>query len=107
MGNSALATAVDEVGAKLREGRGLAEPMNEAAVFPDLAVQLVRVGEETGELPSMLTKVADIYDREVQLAIDRLVALLVPALTIGLGTLIAGIIGSVVLAFLNVNDLAL
>lgn len=107
VGNRVLALATEEVGEKLREGCGLAAPMNEANVFPDLAIQLVRVGEETGELPDMLTKVADIYDREVQVAIDRLVALLVPALTIGLGALIAGIIGSVVLAFLSVNELAL
>lgn len=107
IGNRILSCAVDEIGERLRAGCGLAEPMQEATVFPDLAIELIRVGEETGELPGMLTKVADIYDREVQLAIDRMVTLLVPALTIGLGALIAGIIGSVVLAFLNVNELAL
>lgn len=104
--NSVLARAVDGVAARLREGEGLAEPLAATGVFPDLAVQLVRVGEETGELNDMLMRVADIYDREVQMAIDRMISLLVPALTIGLGLIIAGIIGSVLSALLSVNELA-
>ncbi|MEE8622310.1 MAG: type II secretion system F family protein, partial [Alphaproteobacteria bacterium] len=81
-------------------------PLAAAAVFPDLSIQLVRVGEETGQLEEMLIKVADIYDREVERTIQRLLDLLVPALTIGLGVLIALIIASVLVAFLSVNELA-
>jgi general secretion pathway protein F len=106
LGNTALARAVEKVAAGLKEGQGIAEPLAAAGVFPDLAVQLVRVGEETGQLEDMLHKVADIYDREVQRTIQRLLALLVPILTIGLGLLIAGIIASVLIAFLSVNELA-
>ena len=105
--NAALAHALDQVAAQLRAGKGLAAPLAEAGVFPDLAVHLVRVGEETGELPAMLSKAAEIYDREVRSSLEGLVALLVPALTIGLGMIIASIIGSVLLAFLSVNELAL
>ena len=65
------------------------------------------VGEESGHLEEMLLKAADIYDSEVRHAIDRAVALLVPLLTIGLGALIAAIIGSVLVAILSVNELAL
>jgi len=107
LGNGALAAAVDETASRLREGGGLAEPLARTALFPSLAVQLIRVGEETDQLPAMLTRLADIYDREVQLTVERLVALLVPALTIALGLVIAAVIGSVVLAFLSINDLAL
>ena len=69
-------------------------------------MHLVRVGEETGSLDSMLLKVADIYDREVQVAVKRMISLLVPMLTIGLGLVIAGIIASVLTALLSLNELA-
>lgn len=106
LGNKAMADAVHDVAAHVREGRGLAEPLALTALFPDLAVQLVRVGEEVGQLEEMLTRVAEIFDDEVKRAVDRLLALLAPALTIGMGTLIALIIGSVLTAILGVNDLA-
>lgn len=107
LGNAALARALDQVAASLREGKGLAQPLAESGLFPDLAAHLIRVGEETGELEPMLSKIAGLYDREVQTAIERMVAVLVPALTIGLGLVVATIIGSVMLAFLSVNELAL
>ena len=70
-----------------------------------MAVQLIRVGEESGQLEDMLIKVADIYDREVQLALDRTLALLVPVLTIALGVLVAGIIMAILSAILSVYEL--
>ncbi|MEE9139279.1 MAG: type II secretion system F family protein [Alphaproteobacteria bacterium] len=106
LGNAVMARAVEGLAAGLKEGQGLAGPLAVAGVFPNLAVQLVRVGEETGQLEDMLIKMADIYDRESQRTIQRLLSLLVPVLTIGLGFLIAGIIASVLVAFLSVNELA-
>jgi len=66
-------------------------------VFPRLAVQMIQVGEESGEMDSLLEKVADTYDLETRNAIDRLVALLVPALTLGMAATIAVIILSVLM----------
>jgi general secretion pathway protein F len=106
MGNAVMARAIETVAARLKEGQGLAGPMTATQVFPDLALHLVRVGEETGQLEDMLFKLADIYDREVERTVQRLLALLVPILTIGLGILIAVIIASVLVAFLSVNELA-
>lgn len=106
MGNLALAHAIEDVVARLKEGGRLAELLSAAKVFPDLALYLVRVGEETGQLESMLQRIADIYDREVQVTVNRLLSLLVPLLTIGLGVLIAGIIASVLVALLSINELA-
>ena len=103
--NAALARDIDTVERSLREGKSLAEPLGEAAVIPKLAIQLIRVGEETGNLEEMFFKIADIYDEEVRRAIDRLLALLVPALTIGLGLMIAGIIGSIMAAILSIYDI--
>ena len=68
---------------------------------------LIRVGEETGQLAEMLLKVADIYDQEVRRAMERMLAALVPGLTIVLGLLIAGIIGSILAAILSVYELPL
>lgn len=104
--NMVMAEAIETVALRLKEGQSLAAQLSETAGFPELAVHLVRVGEETGSLDSMLLKVADIYDREVQVAVKRMISLLVPLLTIGLGLVIAGIIASVLTALLSLNELA-
>ena len=62
------------------------------AGFRRLSLQLIRIGEETGRLEEMLAEIADIYDQEVQRLLDRLLALMVPAITIGMGLLVALII---------------
>jgi general secretion pathway protein F len=105
--NAALAKSIDDVAESLKQGRGLAEPLVQAGMFPSLALHLVRVGEETGRLEEMLLKIAEIYDTEVERATQRLLALLVPLVTILLGLLIAAIIGSVFSAMLGVYDLPL
>jgi general secretion pathway protein F len=76
-------------------------------VFPRLAVQLTKVGEESGQLDQMLLRAADIYDEEVKRAVQRMTALLVPAVTIGLGLIVAGTIGSMLSAILSTYDLSL
>jgi general secretion pathway protein F len=105
VGNSALREALTAVLERLRQGQGLAVPMAESGLFPPLAIHLIRVGEEGGQLESMLAQLAITYDREVQDATKRLMALLVPLLTIGLGLVIAIIIASVLGAFLSVNEI--
>lgn len=106
LGNSVMAEGLDEVATRLKEGQGLGKPMMETRLFPKLAVHMVMVGEETGQLEEMLLRVADIYDSEVQTAVKRLLGLMEPALILGLGLLIGGIIMSILLAILSVNDLA-
>ena len=105
IGNSAIARSIDAAAGSLKEGKGLAQPLVEANLFPRLAMQLIRVGEETGRLEDMLLKVADIYDEEVKRTVDRMIALLVPLLTVFLGLLIAGIIVSILSAILSVYEL--
>ncbi len=106
MGNLILARGIDALSERLKEGQGIAGPLRQEGQFPTLAVQMIQVGEETGRLEAMLLKVADIYDQEVSLTIKRALALLEPLLILVLGLLIAGIIISVLLAVLNVNELA-
>lgn len=106
LGNQVLANALGEVAEHVKTGRGLADPLLDAERFPKLAVQMIRVGEETGQLQEMLLQVADTYDDEVQTAVKRMLTLLEPALILGLGVVIAGIIMSILVAILSLNDLA-
>jgi general secretion pathway protein F len=105
MTNAVMANAVDEVTTRVKEGSSLSEPLSRTRVFPKLAVQLTRIGEATGRLDEMLAKQADILDEEVQTKVKRLLALLVPAITIVMGGFVAAIIASVLVALLGANDL--
>ena len=107
MGNVVFRDAVEVVARDLKEGRGMAKPMNEANVFPKLAVQMIAVGEETGKLDEMLFQVADVYDREVAAAVKRALALIEPVMIIGLALLIGGIIMSLLVAMFDLMDLPL
>ena len=107
MGNVVFRDAVEVVARDLKEGRGMAKPMNEANVFPKLAVQMIAVGEETGKLDEMLFQVADVYDREVAAAVKRALALIEPIMIIGLALLIGGIIMSLLVAMFDLMDLPL
>lgn len=79
--------------------------LRERQVLPQMALQLIEVGEESGELPVMLNRVAKIYDQEVQTVLRRFLTILEPTLILGLGGLIAVIIMSVLVAILGLNDL--
>ena len=104
--NVVLVQALDGAIVKLREGKGLGQPLLESGLFPPLAIHMVMVGEETGRLEEMLHRVADVYDREVQTAVKRLLALLEPAMIIGLALLVGLIIMSILIGLYSVNDLA-
>ncbi len=99
--NPVIADAARRAAGPLSRGEGLAGPLAAAGVFPGMAVQLIEVGEESGRLPDMLEQVAEVYDRETGAAIERMLAMLTPAVTIGLGVLIAFIIGSILAAILG------
>ncbi|MDH4182522.1 MAG: type II secretion system F family protein, partial [Betaproteobacteria bacterium] len=105
MGNGVLASALDGVTARLREGKGFGRPLAETGLYPRLASQLILVGEESGRLEEMLGRVADIYDREVQLAIKRFLAILEPALILTLAVLIGGIVFAILLGVMGMSEL--
>jgi general secretion pathway protein F len=107
LSNVALRDAVAAVADRVKEGKGLAEPLSQSKLVPPLVIHLTRVGEETGRLDEMLLKVAQIYDQETRRSVDRLVALLVPAVIIGLGIVVALIVGSMMSAILSVYDQAI
>ena len=99
-----LMTAASE---DLKHGRGLAKPFTQREILPQMALQMIRVGEESGALDTMLAKVASIYDKETQSSVKRLLTLLEPALIIGLGVVVAGIIISIIVPILGANELVM
>ncbi len=105
MGNTYLAEAVGGVARELKEGRGLGRPMMETGRFPMLAVHMIQVGEETGRLDDMLMQVAETYDREVEVAIRKSLALLQPVMIVAMALIIGFIIIAILSAMLSVYDI--
>lgn len=94
IGNEVVSQAVGQVHDAVREGESMTGPLQQSRVFDDMVINMINVGEETGELDSMLLKIADIYDSEIDTAVNSLVRLLEPMLILGLG----GIVGFIVIA---------
>ena len=105
MSNTWLAEAVGNVARELKEGRGLGRPMMETGRFPMLAVHMIQVGEETGRLDDMLMQVAETYDREVEVAIRKALALLQPVMIVAMALVIGFIIIAILSAMLSVYDI--
>ncbi len=97
LGNRALAADVDAASELVRNGAGLSGSLGKGKRFPRLALQMIQVGEESGALDTMLLKTADTFEQETSLALDRMLAALVPVVTM----LMAGIVGVVILAVLT------
>jgi general secretion pathway protein F len=103
--NTVLQKDVSEAAREVKTGGGLARNLAKAERFPRLALQMISVGEETGQLDDMLLKVSDTYDIEVRNTIDRLLAVFTPLVTLFLAVLIGTIVMSVLVAILSINDL--
>ena len=93
-GNEVVSTAIQKVHDAVKEGEGIAGPLNDTKIFPPMVISMVEVGEETGKLPEMLEKIADTYDEEVDNSVSALTSLIEPLMIVGL----AGIVGSIVIA---------
>ena len=74
------------------EGRPIAEPLEESGVFPNMVIQMINVGESVGALDSMLEKIADFYDEEVDQAVENLTAMIEPFMMVFLGGMIGGLV---------------
>jgi general secretion pathway protein F len=106
LGNLAGVAAVDGAVVSVKGGAGLATPLERARIFPPRAIHLLRLGEETARLGPMALRAAEIHEEQARHKVQRLVALLGPTITIVMGAAIAGIFASLMLAMLNLNDLA-
>ena len=106
LGNRAAQNAVLAAAESVKTGQGLAPSLAKAAVFPTRLVHLLRLGEATAQLGPLALRAADIHEERTRLALQRLVALLVPAITVLMGAAVAGIVSSLMLAMLSLNDIA-
>ena len=105
LANRAVANALLDAGTRLRRGDGWSTTLRDSGTFPELAVQLIQVGEESGQLDAMLIQTGDIFDNEAQRLLERSLTLLVPVITIVLGVVVAAIIGSMLTAILSTYNL--
>lgn len=96
-GNRTIETAIVNARSSIREGETIAEPLNRSKLFPPMVIQMISVGESTGALDSMLSKIADFYEEEVDIAVANLTSLLEPFLMIFLGVVIGGVVISMYL----------
>jgi type IV pilus assembly protein PilC len=93
-GNVVISEAIEKVHEAVKEGETIVTPLQASGVFPNMVISMVDVGEETGQLPEMLLKVADVYDDEVDNAVTALTSILEPIMIV----ILALIVGSVVFA---------
>jgi type IV pilus assembly protein PilC len=102
-GNVVVEEAVMNTADRIREGRTMSEPLMETRVFPPMVVQMIGVGEQTGALDQMLTKIADFYEEEVDAAVGALTSLLEPFMMVVIG----GIVGFILIAmYMPIFDIA-
>ncbi len=100
-GNRAIEAAIMNARASIREGETIAEPLSRSALFPPMVIQMIAVGESTGALDSMLSKIAEFYEEEVDVAVANLTSLLEPLLMIFLGIVIGGVVIAMYLPIFN------
>jgi type IV pilus assembly protein PilC len=104
-GNWVVETALADVRAKVHQGVPIAQPLIENPVFPPLVSQMVKVGEETGELEKMLDKIADFYEDEVDTSIQTLTSIVEPLMMLGVGAIVGVIIISMYLPMFKLLQL--
>jgi general secretion pathway protein F len=106
LGNLAAGQAVRAAAEMAKSGQSITRALETSALFPRRLMHLLRRGEETAQLGPLALRAADMFEERTRLALQRLVALLVPAITILMGAAVAGIVSSLLLAMLSLNDIA-
>lgn len=93
-GNSAMSKSVEQIHDNIREGESIAKPLRESKICDAMVINMVEIGEQTGELDTMLTKVADSYDNEIDNLVESMMSMLEPFIIVFLG----GSVGTIVVA---------
>ena len=104
--NKTISGALVGVAQGVKRGEGIAVPLRKAGVFPPLASHLLTVGEETGRLDQMFTRMADIYENDTRAAIRRFTSIFEPLVILIMGVLVGGLILSMLVAITSINDVA-
>ena len=105
-GNRVIEKTIMSARESIREGEKIADPLKASGVFPAMVLQMISVGEETGNLETMLTKIADFYDGEVDTAIKAMTSLIEPAVICVMGVIIGGIVICMFLPIFGMSQLA-
>ena len=103
-GNEIVARAIQSVHDAVKEGEGMTRPLDKAAVFPGMVVAMIEVGEETGALPEMLNRVADVYEEEVDRAVEALTSMLEPIMICFLAVIVGGIVIALFMPLIKLID---
>lgn len=103
--NQVIASSIDIVSEGVKQGKGISIPLSNVNVFPPLALSMIKVGEETGQLDSMLLKVAMTYEKSLNTAIKRFVSLLEPLMIVVMGLIIGFIVFSMLIAIFSITEL--
>ena len=107
LANQRIARALDSVAQGVKRGEGIAVPLRRCGQFPSLASHLLSVGEETGKLDEMFTRMADIYENDTRDAIKRFTSLFEPLLILTMGIVVGALILSMLLAITSINEVAI
>lgn len=103
-GNEVVARALVKVYEAVKEGEGVADPLQTTKIFPEMVISMIEVGEETGKLPEMLDKIANTYDEEVDNAVTALTSMIEPIMMVGLAVVIGGIVISMFLPMIKIIE---
>jgi general secretion pathway protein F len=104
VGNTVLADAISKARENVREGESIADPLRRSGLFPPMVVQMVSVGEKSGELEKMLLKIADSFDRTVETRITALMSLLEPVIILAMGLVVGFIVIAIMLPILQMSS---
>jgi type IV pilus assembly protein PilC len=99
-----IVNGISDATVSVREGRTLSKSLEDENIFPDLAVEMIEVGESTGALPAMLTSVAEFYEEDVQTALGALMALIEPAILIVMAVFVGGVLASLYLPIFSLGS---
>lgn len=105
VGNRVIADSIENAALGVEKGSGLAEALNASKIFPHISIQMIQVGEQSGELETMLGKIADIYENEVETSIVGLSTLLEPLIILFMGVIVLFIVLSILLPIFEMNQL--
>jgi general secretion pathway protein F len=105
--NTQMAGSLDAVAQGVKRGEGLAGPLERSHQFPPLASHLLAVGEETGQMDQMFTRMADIYDADTRAAVKRFTSLFEPLLILVMGLVVGALILSMLLAITSINEVGI
>jgi type IV pilus assembly protein PilC len=103
-GNKLIEKTIVEAREAIREGERIAEPLKKSSVFPPMVIQMIAVGEETGALDAMLSKIADFYDREVSDAVDGLAGMIEPLIIVFLAVVVGGMVVAMYLPMFEITS---